>query len=27
VREESHVEPGRSLSILELIEVIEQELG
>ena len=27
VGEESRVEPGRSLSILDLIEVIEQELG
>ena len=27
VGEESRVEPGRSLSIIELVDVIEQELG
>lgn len=27
VREESYVEPGQSLSIVELIDVMEQELG
>jgi len=27
VDEESHVEPGRVLSVIELIDIIEQELG